>query len=115
MDRRPDAIVQFEQHVEVIGFHADAGDHGAALGQGDNLALVKELCAVACCRVGGGVRTVERAQEVLRAGAAFVPEAGSALLGLAGLCWVAGFGLLCLRIGPVLWRIRPDGLWGCQG
>lgn len=52
---------------------------------------------------------------VLRAGAAFVPEAGSALLGLAGLCWVAGFGLLCLRIGPVLWRIRPDGLWGCQG
>ena len=32
-----------------------------------------------------------------------------------GLCWVAAFGLLCWRIGPVLWRARPDGLWGCQG
>ena len=52
---------------------------------------------------------------VLRAGAAFVPDADSALLGLAGLCWVAAFGLLCWRIAPVLWRARPDGLWGCQG
>ena len=44
-------------------------DLDAALGQGDNLALVKELCAVASCRVGGGVRTKERAFELLRAGA----------------------------------------------
>jgi len=47
-------------------------DLDAALGQGDNLALVKELCTVARCRVGGGVRTVERAHELLRAGAARV-------------------------------------------
>jgi phosphoribosyl-ATP pyrophosphohydrolase len=47
-------------------------DLDAALGQGDNLALVKELCAVARCRVGGGIRTAERAQELLRAGAASV-------------------------------------------
>ena len=52
---------------------------------------------------------------VLRAGAAFVPDTASALLGLAGLCWVAAFGLLCWHIAPVLWRVRPDGLWGCQG
>ena len=52
---------------------------------------------------------------LLRAGAAFVPDAAAVLLGLAGLCWVAAFGLLCWRIGPVLWRARPDGLWGCQG
>lgn len=44
------------------------------------------------------------------ADAAFVPDAASALLGLAGLCWVAAFGLLCWRIGPVLWQVRPDGL-----
>jgi len=44
-------------------------DLDAALGTGDNLALVKELCGVARCRVGGGVRTVERAHELLRAGA----------------------------------------------
>jgi len=47
-------------------------DLDAALGQGDNLELVKELCRVARCRVGGGVRTVERAHELLRAGAARV-------------------------------------------
>ena len=52
---------------------------------------------------------------VLRAGAAFVQNVASVLLGLAGLCWVAAFGLLCWRIAPVLWRVRPDGLWGCQG
>ncbi len=51
----------------------------------------------------------------LRASAAFVPDAATALLGLAGLCWVAAFGQLCWRMAPVLWRVRPDGLWGCQG
>ncbi len=45
-------------------------DLDAALGQGDNLALVKELCAIARCRVGGGVRSADRAHELLRAGAA---------------------------------------------
>lgn len=47
-------------------------DLDAALGQGDNLALVKELCGIARCRVGGGVRTAARAHELLRAGAARV-------------------------------------------
>lgn len=45
-------------------------DLDAALGQGDNLELVKELCRVARCRVGGGVRTSAQAHELLRAGAA---------------------------------------------
>ncbi len=47
-------------------------DLDAALGTGDNLALVKALCAEARCRVGGGIRTPERAFELLRAGAASV-------------------------------------------
>lgn len=47
-------------------------DLDAAMGKGDNLALVKELCAVARCRVGGGVRTPERAHQLLRAGAASI-------------------------------------------
>jgi phosphoribosyl-ATP pyrophosphohydrolase len=45
-------------------------DLDAALGRGDNLDLVKALCAEAPCRVGGGIRTPERAFELLRAGAA---------------------------------------------
>ena len=44
-------------------------DLDAALGKGDNLPLVEELCAVAPCRVGGGIRDLERARRLLRAGA----------------------------------------------
>jgi len=44
-------------------------DLDAAMGRGDNLALVKAICARLPCRVGGGIRTVERARDVLAAGA----------------------------------------------
>lgn len=44
-------------------------DRDAARGTGDNLALIEELCAIAPCRVGGGIRDVERGQRLLRAGA----------------------------------------------
>jgi phosphoribosylformimino-5-aminoimidazole carboxamide ribotide isomerase len=44
-------------------------DLDAAMGRGDNLALVKTICRRLPCRVGGGIRTVERAREVLAAGA----------------------------------------------
>ncbi len=44
-------------------------DLDAAMGAGDNLPLVKAICARLPCRVGGGIRTVERAREVLGAGA----------------------------------------------
>lgn len=66
-----DDVLGLAQRWRVFGELAVI-DLDAALGQGDNLALVKELCAVARCRVGGGVRTVERAHELLRAGAARV-------------------------------------------
>jgi phosphoribosylformimino-5-aminoimidazole carboxamide ribotide isomerase len=44
-------------------------DLDAAMGRGDNLALVKVICSRLPCRVGGGIRTIERAREVLGAGA----------------------------------------------
>ncbi|MBP7864515.1 MAG: phosphoribosyl-ATP diphosphatase [Acidobacteria bacterium] len=44
-------------------------DLDAALGTGDNLDLVTALCRLARCRVGGGVRSEERANALLRAGA----------------------------------------------
>lgn len=44
-------------------------DLDAARGTGDNLALVEELCTLAPCRVGGGIRDVERGQRLLHAGA----------------------------------------------
>ena len=44
-------------------------DLDAALGRGDNLPLVARLCRLARCRVGGGIRSPERAGEILRLGA----------------------------------------------
>lgn len=44
-------------------------DLDAAKGQGDNAAMVTHICSRLPCRVGGGIRSVERARQVLDAGA----------------------------------------------
>jgi phosphoribosylformimino-5-aminoimidazole carboxamide ribotide isomerase len=53
-------------------------DLDAAKGSGDNLAIVRQIAGQLSCRVGGGIRTVERARDVLGAGARQI-IAGSAL------------------------------------
>jgi phosphoribosylformimino-5-aminoimidazole carboxamide ribotide isomerase len=53
-------------------------DLDAAMGRGDNLSIVRRIAPLLACRVGGGVRTAERARELLDAGAQQV-IAGSAL------------------------------------
>lgn len=47
-------------------------DLDAALDEGRNEALVAMFCAELPCRVGGGIRTLERAQQTLAAGATAV-------------------------------------------
>jgi phosphoribosylformimino-5-aminoimidazole carboxamide ribotide isomerase len=54
-------------------------DLDAAMGKGSNHQLVEAVCKRLPCQVGGGIRTVERAQELLNAGARRVIF-GSALL-----------------------------------
>ena len=44
-------------------------DLDAAMGRGDNSPIVAAICRRLPCRVGGGIRTVERAKAVLDAGA----------------------------------------------
>jgi phosphoribosylformimino-5-aminoimidazole carboxamide ribotide isomerase len=44
-------------------------DLDAAKAQGDNNELVSRICAALPCRVGGGIRSIERAEEVLNGGA----------------------------------------------
>ena len=44
-------------------------DLDAARGRGENAAMVMDICRRLPCRVGGGIRTVDRAQAVLDAGA----------------------------------------------
>jgi phosphoribosylformimino-5-aminoimidazole carboxamide ribotide isomerase len=53
-------------------------DLDAAMGRGDNSVLVAAICARLPCRVGGGIRSVERARAVL-AGGAHAVIASSAL------------------------------------
>ena len=49
-------------HVQLI-------DLDAAMGTGTNDDLLRHVAAVLPCRVGGGIRTIERAREVLEYGA----------------------------------------------
>ena len=44
-------------------------DLDAARGRGDNAAIVATICGRLPCRVGGGIRSIERAQAVLAGGA----------------------------------------------
>jgi len=53
-------------------------DLDAAMGRGDNLAIVRQIAPALACRVGGGIRTVQRARDVLDAGAQQI-IAGSSL------------------------------------
>ena len=53
-------------------------DLDAATGAGDNLPLVRQVAARLACRVGGGIRSVARARDILASGARQI-IAGSAL------------------------------------
>ena len=66
-------VRRFERYPKVQVIDLDA-----AMGSGDNLAIVKQIAPALACRVGGGVRSVARAEAVLAAGARQI-IAGSAL------------------------------------
>ncbi|MEB3287017.1 MAG: bifunctional phosphoribosyl-AMP cyclohydrolase/phosphoribosyl-ATP diphosphatase HisIE [Vampirovibrionales bacterium] len=64
-DRCPIALAtEFNRYGEVAVIDLDA-----ALSKGDNLELIRKLCRVADVRAGGGIRDIERARILLRAGA----------------------------------------------
>ncbi len=62
-----DLLRRFSLYGEVAVIDLDA-----ALGRGDNRDLVRALCRLAPCRVGGGVRREEDAVDLIKAGAARV-------------------------------------------
>ena len=74
-------------------------DLNAALGSGENDALVRRIVARLPCRLGGGIRSVQRAQASLEAGARKV-IVGSALFDEDGQPALAFARLLADAVGP---------------
>ena len=63
-DNPLDLAKEFRKYGEIAVIDLDA-----ALGVGNNLKIIKEICKIADCRVGGGIRTIKKANELLQAGA----------------------------------------------
>ncbi len=73
-------------------------DLDAAMRQGDNSALVAQIALRLPCQVGGGIRSIERAQQVLNAGAKRV-IVGSALFSEEGCVEVQFAAALSSAVG----------------
>lgn len=74
-------------------------DLDAAMRQGDNSALIAQVSRRLPCQVGGGIRTIDRAREVLGAGARRV-IIGSALFSDQGTVNADFAALLAEAVGP---------------
>ncbi|MFC1697345.1 HisA/HisF-related TIM barrel protein [Nanoarchaeota archaeon] len=59
----------FEIAEQFSNFEIAVIDLDAALNKGSNIELIKQLCQKYKCRVGGGIRTVKIAKELIDAGA----------------------------------------------
>ena len=59
-----DLTLEFRKYGEIAVIDLDA-----AFGKGSNLKSIKKICKIADCRVGGGIRTIKKANEILQAGA----------------------------------------------
>ncbi len=58
-----------EQAEKFSKYNIQVIDLDAAMGNGNNLAIIKELCSKFTCRVGGGIRTLAKAEEIISSGA----------------------------------------------
>ena len=67
-------VLEKENVLELAKYFSRFGeisviDLDAAMNKGDNEALIKEICKIAHCRVGGGIRDKEKAKRILANGA----------------------------------------------
>jgi len=92
-------------------------DLDAAMGAGDNLAIVKQIASALSCRVGGGIRTVEDVREMLLAGADKVSINTAAIRKPELISEsAAAFGVQCIVVaidakqaGPGRWTVYTHG------
>ncbi|MBN1156711.1 1-(5-phosphoribosyl)-5-[(5-phosphoribosylamino)methylideneamino] imidazole-4-carboxamide isomerase [Candidatus Woesearchaeota archaeon] len=64
-----DNVIGLAEELAKLENPIDIIDLDAALGSGDNLEQIKLLCKKLRCRVGGGIRSMEKARELIEAGA----------------------------------------------
>lgn len=67
-------VLEREDVLELAKYYSRFGeisviDLDAAMNKGNNEALIKEICKIAHCRVGGGIRDKEKAKRILANGA----------------------------------------------
>ncbi len=67
-------VLEKDNVLELASYYSRFGeiaviDLDAAMGKSDNEVLIKEICKIAKCRVGGGIRDVEKAKRILANGA----------------------------------------------
>ncbi|MCD7879447.1 MAG: bifunctional phosphoribosyl-AMP cyclohydrolase/phosphoribosyl-ATP diphosphatase HisIE [Candidatus Gastranaerophilales bacterium] len=67
-------VLEKENVMELAEYYSRFGeisviDLDAAMNKGNNEDLIKEICKIAHCRVGGGIRDVEKAKSILANGA----------------------------------------------
>jgi phosphoribosylformimino-5-aminoimidazole carboxamide ribotide isomerase len=67
-------VLEKENVLELAEYYGRFGeiaviDLDAAMGKGSNTELIKQICKIADCRVGGGIRSIEKAKEILSYGA----------------------------------------------
>jgi len=73
--KESEKIIERENVLELAKYYSKFGDIAvidldAALGKDtNNENLIKKICKIAPCRVGGGIRTVEKAQRIISYGA----------------------------------------------
>jgi len=106
------------QLAEEFGRYGEVAvvDLDAALGRGSNDPVVREICRLASCRVGGGIRTAGRAAEVLSWGAekivigtmAFARGAVNSKV-LASLCGRVGKDRIVIALDTLGGRVVTEG------
>lgn len=67
-------VLEKDNVLELAKYYSRFGeisviDLDAAMNKGDNEALIKEICQIAHCRVGGGIRDIDKAKRILANGA----------------------------------------------